>query len=229
MTLNLDPNGDLADVVDGLETVTLRRRGSGSATVITGALRRAATTHEPTLHNRYNTRKQIPSGGRHTASEVAWHLPREQLSEEPRLGDALIDGDGRRWTILDVQLATLQTRWVCAACDLAVVYGLDDTITILKATYLKGDGGAAEAAWRPWRTGVRARIQPAAAEMGSQHQARRTTRRYQIFVEEDVVVDHNHRIQGPDGTIYKVRATLGADRIGELQTIDAEATTRPLG
>jgi hypothetical protein len=222
MTVDFDPDADFADVIDGLETVTLRRRGSTEATVVTHALRRAATTHEATLRNRYNTRKEVPSGGRHTASEVTWHLPKEQLGDSPRLGDAIVDGDGRRWTILDVQLTTLRTRWRCAACNLAVVYGLDDTITILKATYAKGDGGAAETTWRPWKTGVRARIQPAAADVGTEHLSRRTITRYQIFVEEDVAVDHNHCIQGTDGTIYRVRATLGAERIGELQTIDAE-------
>jgi hypothetical protein len=225
MTLNFVPDGDFAEVADGLETVTLRRRGCSEATVVTHALRRAATTREPTLHNRYNTQKQVPTGGLHTASEVSWHLPTEELGDPPRLGDAIVDGQGRRWTILDVQLTTLRTRWQCAACNLAVVYGLDDTVTILMASYGKGYGGAAEPTWRPWRTGVRARIQPAAADVGSGHQARRTTRRFQIFVEEDVVVDHNHRIQGPDGTIYRVRASLGAERIGELQTIDAEVTS----
>jgi hypothetical protein len=222
MTINFDPNGDFADVLDGLETVTLRRRGSSQATVVTSALRRAATTREPTLHNRYNTQKQVPAGGLHAASEVSWHLPTEQLSEQPRLGDTILDGEGRRWTILDVQLTTLRTRWQCAACNLAVVYGLDDTVTILAADYAKGEGGAAEPTWRPCRTGVRARIQPAAADVDSEHEARRTARRYQIFVEEDVTVGHNQRIQGPDGTIYRVRGSLGAQRIGELQTIDAE-------
>ncbi len=225
MTIDFDPDSDFADAIDGLETVTLRRRGSSDATVVTHALRRAATTREAAVRNRYDTRKEVPSDGRHTASEITWHLPSEQLSDSPRLGDAIIDGDGRRWTILDVQLTTLRTRWRCTTCNLAVAYGLDDTITILKATYVKGDGGAAEPTWRPWKTGVRARIQPAAAEMNTEHQARRTTTRYQIFVEEDVAVDHNHCIQGPDGTIYKVRATLGAERIGELQTIDAEVTS----
>ncbi len=227
MTVNFNPDGDFADAIDGLETITLVRRGSSGTTVVTHALRRAATTGEPTLHNRYNTRKAVPGGGRHTASEVTWHLPTEQLGDSPRLGDAIIDGDGRRWTILDVQLATLRSRWRCTTCNLAVVYGLDDTISILKATYAKGSGGAAEPTWRSWKTGVRARIQPAAAEVGTQHQARQTTVRYQIFVEEDLALDHDYRIRAADGTIYKVRGTLGAERIGELQTIDAELTQRP--
>ena len=225
MTVNFDPDADFANAIDGLETVTLRRRGSSGATVVTHALRRAATTREAAVRNRYDTRKEVPSDGRHTASDVTWHLPTEQLGDSPRLGDAIVDGQGRSWTILDVQLTTLRSRWRCAARNLAVVYGLDDTISILKASYVKGDGGAAEPAWRPWKTGVRARIQPAVTETATEHQTRRTTTRYRIFVEEDVAVDHNHCIQGPDGTIYRVRGTHGAERIGELQTIDAEVTS----
>ena len=44
MTLAFDPTNDLAQVADGLETVTLPRRGStpgGPGTTITHALRRA--------------------------------------------------------------------------------------------------------------------------------------------------------------------------------------------
>ena len=68
-----------------------------------------------------------------------------------------------------------------------------------------------------------AAFQITTADVGTEHRARRTTTRHRIFVEEDVVLDHTHRIRGPDVTIYKIRGTSGAERIGELQTIDAEA------
>ena len=229
MTVNFDPDADFAGVVDGLQSVTLRRRGSSTETVVTHALRRAVNTREASVRNLYNTWKEPASDGRHTASDVTWHLASEQLSDAPRLGDLIIDGNGQRWTILDVQLATLQTRWQCIARNLAVVYGLDDTVTILEATYAKGDGGAAEPTWQPWKTGIRARVQPAEVEVGTEHQARRTTRRVQIFVEEDVALDHTHRIQGPDGTVYKIHGSTGTQRIDQIQTIDAEATPWPAG
>lgn len=224
MPLDFDPSADFAKAADGLETVTLRRRGSSQETVITHALRHTVTTREASRRGRYGTSKGVPSDGRQTASDVTWHLATEQLSDSPRLGDAIVDADGRRWTILDVQRTTLRTRWRCATRNLALVYGLDDTVTILKASYLKGEAGAAEPTWRPWRTGIRARIQPVAVDVATEHQARRATTRYQIFVEEDLVLDHTHCVRGPDGTIYKVLGSHGAQRIGELQTIEAEAT-----
>ena len=226
MTLDFDPAADLAEVFDNTESVTLLRRGSTPGTpgtVIAHALRRAVTTQEAPARNRYNTWKQVPSDGRVAASSVTWHLPTDELSDAPRLGDVILDGDGRRWTILGVQRATLGTRWQCVSRDVALAYALDDTVSILKATYTKGDCGAAEATWRTWRTGVRARIQPAGVKATTEHGARQTTARYQIFLEEDLALDHSHRIQGPDGTLYGINGTLAAERIGELQSIDAEA------
>ncbi len=227
MTVNFDPSEDFAAAADGTETVTLLRRGSSDQTVLSGALRRAMTTQEARVRNRYDTWKLVASDGRVTAADLVWHLPAGQLSDAPRLGDAIVDADGRRWTVLDVQLATLRTRWQCGTRDLAVAYGLDDTVTILKATYTKGDGGAAEATWLPWKTGIRARVQPAAADVDTQHRARRTIQRYRIFMEEDVALDPTHCIRGSDGTIYKIRGTVGAERIGQLQTVDVEVTPWP--
>ena len=91
-----------------------------------------------------------------------------------------------------------------------MVYGLDDAITILKATYVMGDCGAAEATWLTWRTGVRARIQPVRSSVVAQHEARQTSSRFQIFVEGEFALDQTHRILAADGTIYKILGVTGA-------------------
>jgi hypothetical protein len=227
MPLNFDPSADFAAAIDGLETVTLKRRGSSEEKVITHALRRALTTREARARNRYDTWKTTASGGRLAASDVTWHLPTEQLNDSPRLGDVIVDSDACRWTILDVQLTTLETRWQCVTRNLAVAYGLDDTITVLKASYDKGAAGAAEPTWRLWKTGIRARIQVASTDVAAAHHARHTATRFRIFLEEDLALDHTHCIRGPDGTIYKINGTTGAERIDELQSIDAEALPQP--
>ena len=212
--MDFDPSADFAQVADGSESVTVYRRGAtpGSPGVaVAHALRRAVTAREAARSN-----------GRYTASDVTWHLPCAELGDAPGLGDVIADSQGRRWTILDVQLATQQTRWRCTAREPAIAYGLDDTITILKAAYHKGAGGAAQASWQPWKTGVRARIQPVATEIATAHAARQATTKYRIFVAEDVALDHTHRIQGPDGTLYRITRISGAEQLGELQTIEAE-------
>ena len=225
MTLDFDPSADFAEATDNTEPVTLLRRGSTPGTpgvVIAHALRGAATQREAVLRNPNNMWRQIHSDGRLTAGAVMWHLPTEELGDSPRLGDVVLDGDGHRWTVLLVQLATLRTRWRCLCRDLVIAHALDDTINILKATYVKGECGAAEPTWRTCRTGLRARIQPDGTKATTEHEAYRTVARYKIFLEEDFVLDHNDCIQGPDGTLYRVVKTLGAERIGELQTVDVE-------
>jgi hypothetical protein len=154
-------------------------------------------------------------------------LPAAQLPGPPGLGDIIVSGDGEQWTVLEVQRTTLSTRWRCTTRSLSVVYALDDAIVILKATYSKGVGGAAEPTWLPWLTGVRARIQPVASRIDNRHQSQQTVVRCSIFVAQNVAIDNTNRIQGPDGTIYKILGASGAEQIGQLQTIDAESTPWP--
>jgi hypothetical protein len=227
MSSLFDPSDDLAAVSDGLETVTLLRRGStpGSpGTVITHALRRAIVVSEATVVTVSDVHKQVASGGRNKAADVAWHLPVAELPESPQMGDWIVDGDRGRWTITEVRRTTLGTRWRCTARNVAIAFGLDDTISVLKATYAKGPGGAAEPTWRVWKTGVRAAIQPQQIKVVADADTHATTSQYRIFVEEELELDHTCRIRDADGTLYAILRATGADRIGELQVIDAEVT-----
>lgn len=220
-----DPGSDFVDVMDGTEPVTLLRRGSdpgGSGTAIAHALRCAVTTGEMLAYNRSGTRKQVASDGQCASSDAAWHLPVNELAVAPRLGDVILDGDGRRWTILVVKRATLATRWRCIARDIVLAYGLNDTVTVLKAVYAKSACGAAEATWQTWITGIRARIQPAGTTLEIADHAMQAGRQVQMLVAEDLAIDQTHRILGPDGTVYRITAALGEQRIGELQILQAE-------
>jgi len=223
----LDPSADFAQVIDAAEAVTLLRRGSdpgAPGTTVAHALRRAIAAAEAGVVNRNDVKKRMPSNGQYMASDVAWHLPAAELPEAPRLGDVILDAAGQRWTILEVKQVTLGARWRCGARNLAVAHGLDHTITVLKAVYAKGSCGAAEAAWRTWKTGVRARIQPAEVKVETSGYARQIAARFRIFVADDLDLDQTHRILGPDGTAYRIVGSLGAERIGELQVIEAEVT-----
>jgi hypothetical protein len=214
-----NPFDDLATVADGLETVTLLRRGrtpGDAGTVIAHALRRAITAGEAAIVATGDVRKQVPSGGRQLADDVVWHLPLAELPDAPSVGDAILDGDGRRWTILTVKQTTLGARWRCETRNLAIAAGLDDTISVQRNT-----GTVAEPAWQTWKTGLRARIQPIQTIIDNDAETPSTTTRYRIFVEQNIDLDHTCRILGPDGTIYAITGTLGADRIGEPQVIEA--------
>jgi len=225
MSLSFNPANDFPTVADGTETVTLLRRGAAPDTPgiqIDGALRGPAATAEPIVGGRHEVRRQADSDGNVLSSDLVWHLPAAELDGPPQPGDVLLDGAGTRWTILEARSVTLQTRWRVITRNLAIAHGLDDTVTVLAATYTKSPAGAAEPTWNVWRTGVRARIQPQGTGMATEHRSRRTATRFRIFLEEDLALDHTHRVQGPDGTLYRILATSGAERLAEPQTVDAE-------
>jgi len=209
MALDFDPTDDLAAVADGLTSVTVMRPGSSASTEVAHALCRAV-----------RTRELEKSGGRYTAGDVTWHLPESELADAPRPGDVIVDQEGQRWTVLDLQHTALAGRWRCVARNLAVVHGLDDYVDIEKATYAKGDGGADVPTWHTWKTGLRAKIQPARLQMRDEHERRVGAAEFTIFLAEDVAVDHTHRIKGPDGTIYRVAGYRKADRIDALLELD---------
>ena len=209
MTLEFDPSDDLGGVVDGLTSATVRRPGSSTSTEVAHALRRPV-----------RTREAQKSQGRYTASDVVWHLPSSETSTPPRPGDVIVDEEGQRWTVLDVQEATLGGRWRCVARNLAVVHGLDQYVDVEKAAYAKGDGGADRPTWRAWKTGVRAKIQPARVQVEDEHERRVAVAGFKVFLASDLPVDHTHRIRGPDGTVYRVTGCRKADRIDALVEID---------
>jgi hypothetical protein len=172
---------------------------------------------EATVVTRGDVHKNVPSGGYHLAAAVVWHLPVVELPVAPQLGDVLLDGSGQRWTILAVKRATIGTRWRCETKNVAVAFGLDDTISVLRA--IPDAGGPA---WRTWLTGIRARIQPIETKIVRDDAGDSTIHRYRVFVEENLELDHQCAIRGADGTIYAITAAIGAERIGELQVIEAQ-------
>jgi hypothetical protein len=207
----LDPTGDLADVVDGLEPVTVVCRGGGSATTVAHALRLLATTKEA-----------APSDAQYARSDLRWWLPLAECAAAPRLGDEILDAAGGRWTVLEVNGPGPTGRWQCACRNLAIAHGLDNFVTIEQAVYSKGSGGAALATWSTWRSGVPARIQPADAHVEAVLQANQAVKKYLIFIAEELALASSHRIKAPDGALYRVTGWNRAERIGELQTIEAE-------
>ena len=204
-----NPNTDFEDVVDGLEAITILRRGDGTT----------AVAHA--LHRAINRAEAAASGGRYTTEDTRWHFPLVEAAR-PHLDDVILDGDGNRHTVLEARKDTLSVRWRCVARDMAVFHGLNAVIVIEKARQAKGTHGAYEATWSVWKAGVRARIQPMADTVAVLHDAKVTDQTVQIFVEDDPGIKANQRIKGPDGTYYRITDYTGSERIGELATISAE-------
>lgn len=111
--LQLDIENDF-QVFDNLETVTYYRRvGPGtfdSGIVVTGALREVAT------------RVEVQRRGSNVQQTLAWNLPTVQVGDfanpvhpngiaDPKVNDVIQDAAGVRWSVIQVDNATLQTRW----------------------------------------------------------------------------------------------------------------------
>jgi len=210
MTVSFDLSTDFEDVADGLEAVTLDRRGSSSNVSIGSALRR-----------NLSTREVADSDGKYQAGDLRWHFGVAEVSDDPALGDAIVDAAGERWTILAVRCDTLCNRWRCITRDLAIVYGLDDTVTIEQATYSKGTAGEMEPTYTVWRTGVRARIQEIAVEPGTDAGAQWPGKQYRIYLQDDYGLDQTHRIQDREGNWYRIRRVTGKAALDQLCEVEA--------
>ena len=54
-----------------------------------------------------------------------------------------------------------------------------------------------------------------------ENSARCATSTYRIFVEDDLALDQTHCIRSADGSVFQIASVTGAERLGELQTIEA--------
>ena len=95
--------GDDAAVFDGLETVALLRPGDEEATTAV-ALKRPLTLRELEL-----------SGGAYLPGDVRFHFSAAALVEEPMVGTVITDGDGRTWTVIEMDDGVLGARCTCTA------------------------------------------------------------------------------------------------------------------
>jgi head-tail adaptor len=210
MVLAFDPSADFVAVADGLEAVTLERRGSDSDSIANALKREIAT------------REAAASDGKYTASDTRFHFPVSAVTSAPRLGDVIVDSTGERHTVIEVQSATLAKRYKCVTRSMAIVYGLDDAVTIERATYAKGTQGAVTRTWADWRI-VRARIQPDAATAETTAGAYQATKRYKIYMAEDLELTEAHRFRAADGTLYKFAGFTGAESVGDILTVEVTA------
>lgn len=210
MSVGFDPGTDFESICDGLEAVTLNRRGSSSDVSVSAALRRNVSTTEITASN-----------GRLMSGDTRWHLPAAEVATSPRMGDWIVDSSSNYWQILEVRQDTLSNRWRCVTRNLRIAFGLEDTATIEQASYAKGTAGAQERTWTPWRTGVRCRIQQVAQDHGDDFGARRSGKLFRILCEDNYAVTHEHRVKDSEGIYYQINGTSGHDDIGQPFVIEA--------
>ena len=213
--MSFDPSGDFAEVVDGLEAVTLAVSGLADQSILNA-------------HRNQITNAEIEaSNGFARQGDTVWQWPVSETPTRPILGSTLTDGDSRTWTILTIFKQVLSSKWSAVCRELAIEETSDTLITIQVATYTKGTHGAPEPAWANVYTSVRAKIQAIDQTPEVEHDADETAEIYRIILAANLsisTVSAAYRVIDADGQIYHVIRYEQPSRIDALPVIVAERT-----
>lgn len=197
--MELDVASDFA-VVDGTVTATLRRRGNSTTVVVASAWRKSVMNREAE-----------PSGGAVVQADAEWQVV---LADDavPQVGDVVIDGAGRHWTILVVEhLARLQ-RYRCETRELRIAYGCGKRVDIERPTWSEGETPEI-VGWTYVTTALPVRIQPVEFAIDAENNSQAV---FQVIIGESLELEPYDRLTAGDGTRYSVRSFEQADRIDTL-------------
>jgi hypothetical protein len=216
MAVELNVGGDFDTILDGFEQVTLRRRGSAETFVVPKAWR-------------YSSQSEAADAGVAGAArnDVVWQFSWDEATDKPRIGDLLIDADDECWTILSVENLGAKTRLRCATRSLSIVYRLFDRVEIQQAIWGDLGSGPEIVGWTTLRTAVPARIQPQQTAVDADATPPTSTATYRVVLDDETALDHNHRIVGPDGTVYQIVEYAQAERIDALPVATVVKLTNP--
>jgi head-tail adaptor len=193
--VTFDPSADFADVVDGLESVTLAYR-EGSSVTVANAHRREVNWHEIEA-----------SGGDVRGGDTIWHWPQSESASQPPLGSTITDSDGNVFTILEISPShQCLAKWVARGRDLVHEARLDTLVTIQSATFAKDADGVAVASWADAYASVRARVQPVSYTAEVEHDADEVERMVRIILESalSIVPGADYRVIDNNGNVYSV-------------------------
>jgi len=210
-----DPSGDFADVMDGLEAVTLSVSGLDDQSIL--------NAHR----NQVSNVEIEASNGLARQGDTIWQWPLSETPTRPVLGSTITDGDGDAWTILEIHEQVLASKWSALCRELAIEETSDTLITIQSASYSKGVHGAAVPTWTNAFTNVRARIQPISQTVEVDHDADETAELYRIILAADLAISTlgaDYRVIDADGQIYSVISYEAPSRIDTLAVITAQRT-----
>lgn len=201
MAVLWDPRGDFSGVIDGAETVLLRRRDTGAEEPIPSAWRQVQHVAEAE-----------PGDGRAERADVRWALE-APAGGPPGLGDALIDSLGECWTVLSVEPLRLGTRLRCETRSLRIAHALDAWIDIQRET--------AAGVWTTVRSHVAARVQPSSTEVDRAANPPTGVRRYRVLLAEGAAIDATTRLIDAAGRVLIPERVEDEGRIDVPQAIVA--------
>jgi hypothetical protein len=205
MSVDLDVADDFDAIIDTAEAITLKRRSSATTIAVPKAWRYSSLSQQ--------AEAGMPGVAR---SDVVWQFSWAAGVDPPRIGDALIDAANDCWTILSVEERGAKTRLRCNARNLRIVYELVDRIEIQEAIWEDSGSGPEIVGWRTLRAAVPARIQPDRTTVDTTADPPTSTATFRVMLADDTRLDHNHRLVGPDGTMYELLEYTQAERFDTL-------------
>jgi len=201
MVLELNVAQDFASIVDGAESVTVRRWNSAETVSVAIAWRYLAKMDEVEI-----------GSGDYVRYDAIWELPWNPSDDGPRLGDLIIDATGQCWTVLTVERLRLDTRYKCLARNLLLAFGLDTRVDVQQADVEDLSTRPESVEWITLQAAVparilqdRTRVNFDSGEPGEEvDPSYNSTSTYRIVLGEQINLDHNHRLVDVEGTIYGV-------------------------
>lgn len=205
---------DLKDdykVLDGLEDVTL------DGAPVTDAYPSDIVSTEA-----------APSEGVYLQTDVEWQI-RTTAGVVPRIGQVIVDGAGRSFTILGVRQPFLNDYYGCACRQVKIEsdLALSDKITRHPAIiWLDREGSRVvnNDLADPWFTDVPAKIQDVSAEHAEFMGKRGFSHLYHIYVVSEIDLVHGDVLKDQHLNVYDVVSWTNRDRIDELSMIVAGTT-----
>jgi len=205
MTIEISAENDFKDLIDGNESVVLRRRDSLQSVTIDVARRQSVVAQEA-----------LPSGGAVRQADTVWHVPLPTGESAPQLGDVLVDAEGRRWTILKTRELPTLSRWKCDTRELSIAYGCDDRVDIERAVWDDLGSGPEIVGWVYVRTALPVKIQPDEMLVDTVAVPWEADSKFDIVLSESIPLEPDDRFVAEDGTIYGLESYEQAERIDAL-------------
>ena len=206
MSVELNVRDDFATILDGGETITLKRHDRAETIAVPAAWRYSLHAEEV-----------VPSGGHVVRADVVWQFPWDDSLDLPRLGDVIIDAADECWTILVVDELGARTRLRCTARNLRVAYQLTDRVDVQQGTWQDVGSGPEFVDGETVRAAVPARIQPQRVEIIEDDVDPLTsTSIYRIILGEQLELDHNSAFVDLEGNLYQFMELTQAERIDAL-------------
>jgi hypothetical protein len=160
------------------------------------------------------------TGGRVVRTDVVWQIAWDNVNDDPRPGDWIVDADGRKWTVLAIEWRGARSRLNVETRQWAIL-GPTAWIDVQQAVWDDLGSGPEIVDWQTIQTAVPAWIQPLQTTVDTAADPISSTATYEVYLGEPLTLDHNHRVVGADGTVYELMDVTRAARIDRPAVLTA--------